>query len=306
MLLCGAARAQTFVPGKPIRIIVPSAPGGALDSIGRAVATKLGDTLGQAVIVDNRGAANGAVAAELTAKSPPDGHTFMIGSNGTLAISASFQKKDPLKEFAPITSAASAGQIMVVHPTLPVKSVKEFIALAKARPGQLAYGTPGTGTAQHLAGALFQSMTKVVLLHVPYKGGPGATIDLVAGHTQLGFASTSTSATFVDQGKLRALAVTTRHGSKLYPQLPTISEAGVPGYEMQNWYGFVVPTKTPQPVIARLNKEIVQILNLPESRERLLKLGIEVWTSTPEALGAHIKSEYDKWGRVIREAGITE
>ena len=309
LALAGASHAQTPFPAKPIRMIVSSVPGGAMDAIGRAVATKLSEAVGQPVIVDNRGGATGALAAEGTAKSPPDGYTIMLGGNGNLATGPLLNKKlgyEPLRDFAPIALAASAGQLLVVHPTLPAKSVKEFIAIAKAQPGQLAYGSTGNGSGQHLAGVLFQTMAKVKLLHVPYRGGGPATVDLVAGQTQLGFASMSSTVTFVEQGKLRALAVTSKQRSKAFPQLPTISEAGIPGYEAQNWYAFVVPAKTPQPAIARLNTEIVQILNLPESRERLLKLGIEVGTSTPEAFGAYLKSEHEKWGRLIREANITE
>ena len=265
--------------------------------------------LGRPSIVDNRGGATGALAAEGTAKSPPDGYTIMLGGNGNLATGPLLNKKlgyEPLRDFAPVALVASAAQVMVVHPTLPAKSVKEFIAIARAQPGQLAYGSTGSGSGQHLAGVLFQRMAKVKLLHVPYRGGGPATVDLVAGQTQLGFASISSTATFVEQGRLRALAVTGKERSKIFPQLPTISEAGVPRYEAQNWYAFVAPAKTPQPVIARLNKEIVQILDSPESRERLLKLGIEVGTSTPEAFGAYLKSEHEKWGRLIQEAGITE
>lgn len=304
-----AGAQQPAFPTKPIRVIASQPPGGGIDAVARVVSPRLGEALGQTVIVDNRPGANGSLAAELTAKAAPDGHTLMVGAIGNLAVNAFFYKKlgyDPLRDLAPVTSAISGGNMLVVHPSVPAKSVKEFIALARARPGELAYSSSGTGGSGHLAGALFQSMTKVVLLHVPYKGGAPAVIDLVAGQTQLAFPSPSTAGTFVDSGKLRALAVTTKRRSKLYPQLPTLAESGVPGYESHSWYGFVVPAKTPQSVIARLNKELVQILNLPESSEPLLKLGMEVWTSTPEAFSAYIKSEYDKWGRVIRAAGITE
>jgi tripartite-type tricarboxylate transporter receptor subunit TctC len=309
MTLCGAAQAQAPFPTKPVRVIVASGPAGAMDAIARVMATKLSEALGQPVIVDNRGGANGAVAAELTAKSPPDGHTLMMGGNGNLAIAPFINKNlgyDPLKDLAPVTSIGSAALVLVVHPTLPVKTVKEFIALAKARPGQLSYGTPGIGSGQHLAGSLFQNMAKIDLLHVPYKGGGLASADLMAGNTQAGFSSVTSTAPYVSQGKVRPLAVTAKERSKVYPQLPTISEAGLPGYEAQNWYGLVVPAKTPEPVVARLNKEIVQIFQLPQSREPLLKLGIDVGTGTPEAFGKYMKSEYDKWGRVIREAGIKE
>jgi tripartite-type tricarboxylate transporter receptor subunit TctC len=303
------AHAQAPYPAKPIRLIASQAPGGGIDAVCRTVSGRLADTVGQTVIVDNRPGANGSLAAELTAKAPPDGYTLMLGAVGNLATNTFFYKKlgyEPLKELAPVTLAISSGNVLVVHPSVPAKSVKELIALAKRKPGELAYGTSGTGGAGHLAGALFRSMTKVEFLHVPYKGGGPAMVDLVAGQTQLGFASPPSAATFINSGKLRALAVSTARRSKLLPNLPTMAEAGVPGYESHAWYGFVVPAKTPQNIVARLNRELVQILNTQETSEALLKQGLEVWTSTPEFFGAYIKSEYEKWGRVIREAGITE
>jgi tripartite-type tricarboxylate transporter receptor subunit TctC len=301
--------AQQPYPSKPIRILASQPPGGGIDAVARVVSAKLSEALGQTVIVDNRPGANGSLAGELTAKAPADGYTLMVGAVGNLAVNAFFYRKlgyDPLKDLAAVTSAISSGNMLVVHPSVPSKTVKEFIALAKARPGELAYSSSGTGGSGHLAASLFRSMTGVNLLHVPYKGGAPAVVDLVAGQVQLAFPSASTAGTFIDSGKLRALGVTTVRRSKLYPKLPTLSEAGVPGYESHSWYGFVVPAKTPQPVIARLNRELVHILHLPESSEPLLRLGMEVWTTAPEAFGAYIKSEYDKWGRVIREAGITE
>ena len=300
---------QPAYPAKSIRLIASQAPGGGIDAVSRLVGTKLSEALGQTVIVDNRPGANGSVAAELTANSPPDGYTLMLGAIGNLGINVFFVKKlgyEPLKDLAPVTTAVTSGNVLVVHPSVPATSVKELIALARARPGQLAYGTSGTGGAGHLAGALFQRMTSTKLLHVPYKGGGPAMVDLVAGQTQLGFASPPSAAVFINSGKLRALATSQQRRSKLFPQLPTISESGVPGFEAHAWYGFVVPAKTPQHIIARLNKELVQILHLPDITSALLKQGLEVWTQTPEAFGAFIKTEYDKWGRVIKEAGITE
>ncbi len=303
-----ACAQQPAYPAKTIRLIASQAPGGGIDTVARSVSSKLSEALGQTVIVDNRPGANGSLAGELTAKSPPDGYTVMLGALGNLAVNTFFYKQigyDPLQELAPVTPAVSGGNVLVVHPSVPVKSVRELLVLARARPGALAYGTSGVGGAGHLAGALFQSMAKITVLHVPYKGGAPAMVDLLAGQVQLAFASTPTAAPGIRSRRLRALAVTTARRSKLFPDLPTIAEAGVPGYEAHSWYGFVVPAKTPQSIVARLNREIVQILNRPDTGEALLKLGLDVWTSAPEVFGAYIKSEYDKWGRIIREAGIT-
>jgi tripartite-type tricarboxylate transporter receptor subunit TctC len=310
LLALPAAAQQPAYPSKTIRIIASQAPGGGIDAVCRIVAPKLSEALGQPVIVDNRPGANGSVAAELTAKSPPDGYTLMLGALGNLGTNAVFFKKlgyDPLRDLAPVTSATSSGQVLVVHPSVPVQSVKELIALARKRPTELAYGTSGTGSAGNLAGALFQRMTKTEILHVPYKGGGPAMIDLVAGQTQIGFASPPSSAGFIRNGRLRALAVTPSHRLKLLPQLPTIAEAGVPGFESTTWYGFVVPAKTPQPVVSRLHQELVRILHTPEATQALLAQGLEAWTAkTPDAFGAFVRSEAEKWTRVIREAGISE
>jgi tripartite-type tricarboxylate transporter receptor subunit TctC len=304
-----AVAQQASYPSKTVRIIASQAPGGGIDMVCRVVAPKLSEVLAQTVIVDNRPGANGSLAAELTAKSPPDGYTLMLGAVGNLGTNVLFFKKlgyDPLRDLAPITSAVSSGNVLVVHPSVPAQSVKELIALARKRPNELAYGTSGTGGAGHLAGALFRRMTKTELLHVPYKGGGPAMVDLVAGQTQLGFASPPSAAGFVRDGKLRALAVSTARRSKLFPQLPTIAEAGVPGYESHAWYGFVVPSKTPEAIVSRLNQELVRILHAPEVTQALLGQGLEVWTMTPDAFGAYIRSEAAKWTRVIRDAGINE
>ena len=303
------AAQQAAYPSKSVRIIASQAPGGGIDAVCRIVAPKLSDALGQPVLVDNRPGANGSLAAELTAKSPPDGYTIMLGAMGNLGTNVLFFPKlgyEPLRDLAPITSAVSSGNVLVVHPSVPAHSVKELIDLARKRPNELAYGTSGTGGAGHLAGALFRRMTKTELLHVPYKGGGPAMVDLVAGQTQIGFASQPSAAGFIKDGKLRALAVSTARRSKLFPQLPTIAEAGVPGYESHAWYGFVAPAKTPDPVIARLNQELVRILQMPDIARVLLTQGLETWTMTPEAFGAYIKSEAQKWTKVIREAGINE
>ncbi len=210
----------------------------------------------------------------------------------------------PLTDLAPVTSAVASGNILVVHPSVPAKSLRELLALARARPGDLAYGSPGAGGSGHLAASLFQSMTKTKLLHVPYKGTGPAVVNLMAGEVQIVFASPASVAASIKDGRLRALAVSPAKRLREYPQLPTIAEAGVPGYESQSWYGFVVAAKTPPAIVARLNKEIVQILQRPDVQDALRVQG-EVWTNTPEAFGAYIKSEHAKWGRLIREMGIT-
>jgi tripartite-type tricarboxylate transporter receptor subunit TctC len=302
-----AAAAQRY-PVKTIRIIASQSAGGGIDAVSRLVAARVSESVGQTVIVDNRAGANGSLAAEMTAKAPPDGYTLMLGAAGNLGINRFFVKQmgyDPFTELAPITSAITSGSVLVVHPPVPANSVKALLALARARPGTLAYGSSGVGGAGHLAGALFQSMSKISMLHVPYKGGAPAMVDLLAGQVQLIFASPPTAMPNISAGRLRALAVSTARRSTMLPALPTIAEAGVPGFDASTWYGFVAPAKTPPTVIARLNKEIVQALNRADSAETLLKVGLEMWTSTPEAFGAHTKAEYEKWGRLIQEIGIT-
>jgi tripartite-type tricarboxylate transporter receptor subunit TctC len=306
LMQCAVAQ-QPAYPVKPIRMIASQSPGGGIDTVARIVATRLGEALGQNVIVDNRAGANGTLAGDLTAKSPPDGYTVMLGAVGNLGVNEFFIKNmpyDPLRDLAPVTSAVASGSVLVIHPSVPAKSLRELLALARTRPGELAYGSSGTGGSGHLAAGLLQSMAKIKLLHVPYKGSGPAIVNLMAGEVQMAFASPASTAANIKAGRLRALAVSTAKRLRMFPQLPTISEAGVPGYESQSWYGFVVAAKTPQSIVARLNREIVQILDRPDVHEALQVQG-EVWTSTPEAFGAYIKSEHDKWGRIIREMGIS-
>ena len=302
------AAAQVPYPTKPVRIIASQSAGGGVDAVARLVAARLSEVFGQQVIVDNRAGANGSVAAEITAKTPPDGYTLMLGAVGNLGVNRFFIKQmtyDPATDLAAVTQVISSSSVLAVHPSLPVKSVRDLIALAHAKPGTLAHGSSGVGGAGHLAGALFQSMTKARLLHVPYKGGAPAMVDLIAGQVQLSFASTPTAIPNINSGRIRALAVTLAQRTKLLPQTPTLAEAGVPGYESSSWYGFVVAAKTPQPIIARLAKEIAQIINRPDSIEALLRQGLEPHTSSPEAFAAYIQSEVAKWGRIIKELGIT-
>jgi tripartite-type tricarboxylate transporter receptor subunit TctC len=310
-VLCGTATlacAQSdSYPTRPIRFIAANAPGGGLDITARAITPKLTAVLGQQVIVDNRAGAAGSVASEIVAKSAPDGYTIMVGSIGGLAVNTHLYKGlgyDPLRDLAAITWAVSGSNVLVVHPSVPAKSVKELIAVAKAQPGKLSYGSSGAGNAGHLAGELFKGMAGIDMVHIPYKGGAPAMIDLLAGQIQLIFSSAPTAVPQVKNGKIRGLAVTTAKRSVVLPDLPTVSESGLPGFEADNWYGVVTTMKTPRPIIDRLNVEIVRALHAPDVKQLLLTQGLEVRTSTPQEFGAYIKSEYEKWGKVIRTAGI--
>ena len=309
--LCGTATlacAQSDrYPTRPIRFIAANAPGGGLDITARAITPKLTAVLGQQVIVDNRAGAAGSVASEIVAKSAPDGYTIMVGSIGGLAVNPHLYKGlgyDPLRDLAAITWAVSGSNVLVVHPSVPAKSVQDLIALAKAQPGKLSYGSSGAGNAGHLAGELFNGMAGTKMVHIPYKGGAPAMIDLLAGQIHLIFSSAPTAVPQVKNGKIRGLAVTTSKRSVVLPDLPTVSEAGLPGFEADNWYGVVTTMKTPRPIIDRLNAEIVRALHAPDVRKLLLTQGLEVRTSTPQEFGDYIKSEYGKWGKVIRTAGI--
>jgi tripartite-type tricarboxylate transporter receptor subunit TctC len=308
---CGTVQlacAQTDrYPTRPIRFIAANAPGGGLDITARAINSKLTAALGQQVIVDNRAGAAGSVAAEIVARSAPDGYTIMVGSIGGLAVNPHLYKGlgyDPLRDHAAITWATSGSNVLVVHPSVPAKSVKELIGLAKAQPGKLSYGSSGAGNAGHLAGELFNGMAGVKMVHIPYKGGAPAMIDLLAGQIHLIFSSAPTAVPQVKNGRIRGLAVTTSKRSVVLPDLPTVAEAGLPGFEADNWYGVVTVAKTPRPIIDRLNAEIVKALHAPDVKQLLLTQGLEVRTSTPDEFGAYIKSEFGKWGKVIKAAGI--
>ena len=300
------AQAQTY-PAKPVKIIAGFPPGGAADLLARVVGDKLSALLGQTFVVENRPGAGGTIGADAVAKAAPDGYTLLLGAAASQTIAPAIYKSlpyDAAKDFKPVALVATIPVTLVVHPSVPAKSLKEFLTLARAKPGQLAYGSSGVGGSGHLAVGLLQSMTKIQLLHVPYKGNGPAIVNLMSGEVQLAFASPASLVAYINARRLRALAVGTASRSKQFPQIPTVAEAGVPGYESKSWYGFVVAAKTPQPVVLRLNKEIAQVLSRPEVIEQILTQG-EAWTSSPEAFAAFIKSEHDKWGRVIKEQGIT-
>ncbi len=300
------AHAQSDYPTKPIRFIAANSAGGGLDIVARSISPKLSAAFGQQMVVDNRAGAAGSIASEITAHSAPDGYTIMIASLGGLAVNTNLYKGlnyNPLRDFAPLTWATSQSNVLVVNPSVPAKTVQELIALARAEPGKLSYGSSGAGNAGHLAGELFKSMAKVDMVHIPYKGGAPAMVDLIAGQVQLIFSSAPTSVPQIKAGKIRALAVTTAKRSTVLPDLPTVAESGLPGFEADNWYGIVTVAGTPRAIVNRLNAEIVRALQSPDVKQMLFIQGLEVRTSTPQEFGAYMKSEYDKWGKLIAAIG---
>ena len=300
------ACAQAY-PSKSIRLIVPFAPGGGTDLVGRIIAQRLTETLGQPVVVDNRGGAGGVIGAEMVAKAAPDGYTLLLGSPGPLTINPNLESKtpyDPLKDFAPISLGTISPFVLVVHPSVPVKSVKDLIALAKARPGELYFGSAGNGSVSHLAAEQFKSLAGVNIVHIPYKGSAPAVTDLLAGQLQLHFENLPVVLTYIKAGRLRALAVGTRQRSAFVPELATMEEAGVRGYEASTAFGILAPGRTPKDIVARLNTEVVKALTNPEVKERLLAQGLEPSPGTPEQYAAHLRSELETVARIVKMAGI--
>lgn len=307
-LMLAAASAQSQVwPSKPIRFIVPFPPGAATDLLTRTVAPKLGEGLGQQVVVDNRSGAGGMIGVELAAKSPPDGYTLVLATVGPIAINPSLYAKmpyDPVKELAPLTLAGNIFNVLIVHPALAARSVKALIALARARPGELNFGSSGAGAADHLSAELFQVMTKTKMVHIPYKGGPLAMVDLISGNLQLMFATVPTAIGLIKGGKVRAMAITNSKRFPLMPELPTVAEAGIPGFAVDNWCGVFATGGTPAGIVARLNAELVKVLAAPDVKKRLLENGIDAVSDTPEQFAAYIRAETTKWASVIKDANV--
>jgi tripartite-type tricarboxylate transporter receptor subunit TctC len=301
-----AAQGPAPYPSKPVRLLVPFAPGGGTDITARSIAQNLSERLGQQFVADNRPGANGTIAVDILTKALPDGHTLsMISSSHS--VNASLIKGLPYdltRDVQPITQATTQPYALVVHPSVQAKSVKELIALAKAKPGQLNYGSSGTGGLSHLSGALLSQLAQIDIVHVPYKGGNPAMIDVIAGQIQMLYSTILQSQPHIKAGKLRPLAVTTSKRSRAAPELPTMQEAGVKGYEVAGWYGMIAPLRTPQPIVARLNKEVVEILRLPEVASRLAADGSEPVGSTPQQFGEHIGAEVAKWAKLTKQMNI--
>ena len=303
--LAGVSHAQAW-PSKPIRWIVPFAPGGTTDILARTIAEKLTPALGKPVIVENNPGAGGSVGATQTAKAAPDGYTIMGGTISTHAINASLYKQlpyDPVKDFVPITLIARVPNLLVVNPEVPAKSVKELIALLKANPGKYTFASSGNGTSQHLSGELFKSMAGVDMQHIPYKGSPPALQDVVGGQVTMTFDNITTAWPLAKAGKLRPLAVTTAKRSPIAPDVPTLAESGLAGYEVGSWQGVFAPAGTPPDVVKRLNTEIVKIINMPDVRAKLEALGAEPVGNSSDEFATIVKSEVAKWAKVVKESG---
>ena len=305
-LVCTPASAQSY-PSKPIRLIVPYPPGGPLDIMARAIGQKLTEAWSQPVVVDNRAGAGGNIGADLVAKSTADGYTLLMGAVATHAINPTLYAKlpyDPVKDFAPVALVAQVPNILVVNPSVPARSVRELIDLVRARPGYLNFGSGSTGSTGHLAGELFNTMAGVKMVHIPYKGGAPAMADLLAGQVQLMFDNLANALPQVKAGRLRALAVTTLARSPAMPELPTIAESGLPGFDLTTWFGVMAPARTPPEIVVKLNAEIVRALNAKDMRERLEKMGAEPPpNNTPERFAAFIGSEAAKYAKVVRDSG---
>jgi tripartite-type tricarboxylate transporter receptor subunit TctC len=306
--VCAAhlANAQTY-PSKPVRIVVPFAPGSTIDIIGRIIAPKLTEALGQPVLVDNRPGAGGMVGMDSTAKAPPDGYTMVIGALGPLAMNPALYPKtpfDPVRDFAPVSLLATGPVVIAIHPSVPARSVKELVDLAKKNPGKLNFGSHGVGTSPHLTGELVKMLTGADIVHVPYKGNAEAITDLISGRVSIVFTGVPPVVPLAKAGRLRLIATTGRQRIPGLPDVPTIAEAGLPGAQVLIWYGLVAPAAAPKEVVARLNAELVRIMLLPDIRERFTQQGIDPETSTPEQFGRLIRDEYARWTKVIRASGI--
>ncbi len=305
LAFASVAPAQTY-PAKPVRMVIAFAAGGTTDILGRLYGQKLSASTGQQFIVDNRAGAGGTIGTDIVVKSQPDGYTIKFGSTSSIAVSPNLYPKLPydiLRDLTPVAQVASAPILLAVHPSVPARTMRDLIALARAKPGQLTYASSGSGSSLHLCGEYLEYLAKIDLLHVPYKGAGLALPDLVAGQVQLLFSDMAPFVPYVKTGRLRILAVTTAERSKLYPDIPTIAESGAPGYDLTGWYGVLVPAGTPRPIIERLHGELMKAMHAPDMQERYVTLGLEPVESTPEQFGTYIRAELAKWGDIIKRSG---
>ena len=305
--IASAAPTAPAYPVKPVRWVIPFPPGGGNDLLGRAFAERLGERLGQPLVPDNRGGASTLIAAEIVARAPADGYTLLMGTNTTLAVMPSLRSKlpyDPIRDFDPVSLLSSSPYLLVVHPGVPAKTVKELIALSRSKPGQLNYASPGFGTSNQLAAELFKTMSGADLTHVPYKGTAAAITDLLGGRVAVMFSSTAAVRPMVNAGKLRALGISTARRSPAMPEVAPIAESGVPGFDTASWVGLIVPRGTPRPVIARLNSEIATVIKQGELRDKLAAQGFVPEASTPEQFAEHIRSELARFKKLVQVAGL--
>jgi tripartite-type tricarboxylate transporter receptor subunit TctC len=307
--LVGAAPATSMAqayPSKPVRVVVAFAPGGTTDILARIFSQRLSTAMGQQFVVDNRAGAGGTIGTEAVVKSAPDGYTINFGSTSTLAVSPNLYPRlsyDLMRDVAPVIQVATASIMLAAHPSLPAASMRELIALARTRPGQINFASSGNGSSLHLCGEYLKYLAKIDLLHVPYKGVGAALPDLIAGQVQLLFSDMAPFVPYVKTGRLRILAVTTARRSRLHPEYPTIAESGVPGYDLAGWYGVVVPVTTPRPIVDRLHAEFMKAMRAPDIAERYATLGVEPLESTPEQFAAYMRAELAKWGDIIKRSG---
>jgi len=307
LVLAVQATAMAAYPEKTIRIIVPYPPGGNIDITARTIAPGLSEALGQSVVIDNRGGAGGTIGSELAAKSAPDGYTLLLGSTGTLASSPALYPKlgfDPIKDFAPTSLVSIVPLVVVIHPSIPARNVKEFIALAKARPGRITMASAGSGTSNHLTGELFQSEAGIKLIHVPYKGSGPALIDLMGGQVDVLFDQLTSAIGHIRGGKLRALAVTTLKRATALPELPTVNESGLKGFDASTSTGILLPVATPRDIVSKVHVSLIKVLRLPATRESFARIGADTLESSPEEFTRFLREEIAKWSKVVRDAGV--
>ena len=308
LAIAGGVSAQVQYPVKPIRLVIPYPPGGGTDILGRPIARLLGEKLGQSVLVDNRGGASGMVGAEIVARSAPDGYTVLMGTSGEAALNVALYPKmnyDPIKDFTPVTQVGVSPLVLVAHPSLPVKNVKDYIALAKKRPGSLSYSSIGSGSAQHMAGEWMRLLTGIDIIHVPYKGGGPQMTDLLGGHSPSGILALPAAASGIKSGRIRAVGMTSAKRSSAFPDVPTFAESGMPGFDVSQWWAVLVPRGTPAEIVARLHTEITAIIRTAEIRERMAGVGADPVGGTPEQLGELVRTEIAKFRKIVADAKIT-